>query len=271
MSHPGIGPVVLVGPGKMGGALARGWLAAGLDPSDLVLVHPRPSEALTQFASDVGATISAVVPAKPAGVLVLAVKPQKMAEVLPTARVAISTDTLVMSVAAGISIETLARELHTGRVIRTMPNTPVQVGKGVIGAVAGPGVTENDMAAAEELLGSSGEVVWLDDEAQIDALTAISGSGPAYVFYFVEALAAAGAKLGLDQDLAMALARQTVIGAAGLLEADPAPASVLRENVTSPKGVTFEALKILMAEDGMQPLLDKAVAAARARSVELGK
>jgi pyrroline-5-carboxylate reductase len=156
-------------------------------------------------------------------------------------------------------------------VIRTMPNTPAQVGKGITGAVPGAGVSEQDRLAADALLRAAGSVLWFDEEAKLDAVTAVSGSGPAYVFHFVEALAAAGVREGFSPEQAMLLARQTVIGAAALLEADDTPAAVLRQNVTSPKGTTEAALGVLMAPNGLINLMEKTVVAARLRSQELGR
>jgi pyrroline-5-carboxylate reductase len=151
-----------------------------------------------------------------------------------------------------------------------MPNTPAQIGKGITGVV-GLTITAADAEIAEALLGAAGQVVWFDTEAKLDAVTAVSGSGPAYVFYLVEAMAVAGMRQGLDPAQAMLLARQTVIGAAALMAADESPVSVLRENVTSPKGTTAAALSVLMAPDGLEALMERAVQAARARSEELGR
>lgn len=270
MSLAAVGPVVLVGAGKMGFALARGWVAAGLPPAQLVLIDPQPAPAVVRFAEETGARLLD----NPAGilthVLVLAVKPQVMPAVLAELAPAVGKHTLVLSIAAGVLIETLATGLGTGRIVRAMPNTPAQVGKGITGAV-GPQVSAADRQTVEALLQAAGQVIWFDDEARLDAVTAVSGSGPAYVFYLVEALAVAGMRQGLEPAQAMELARQTVIGAAALMEADPQPVSVLRENVTSPKGTTAAALKVLMAPDGLEDLMDRTVRAARQRSEELGR
>lgn len=267
-----IGTVVVIGAGKMGMALARGWLGGGLPVDNLILVDPAPHELTQQFAEDVGISLVGECPAGVADVLLLAVKPQVITEVMAGLKDKITPETLVMSIAAGISVQQLCDGMGTERVVRTMPNTPAQVGKGVTGVVQGPGASEEDCAVADALLQAAGLVVWLDDESQIDALTALSGSGPAYVFHMVEAMAAAGAAQGLPAEAAMVLARQTVIGAAALMDADPTDAGTLRENVTSPKGVTFEALKILMEEKGgMTELLTRAMTAAKNRSIELGQ
>lgn len=266
-----IGPVMLIGAGKMGMALATGWLEAGLPPTNLVLVEPRPSEETKAFAAEYDLKIYDHAVGLLPNVLVLAVKPQIIDEVMASVVPVIGPQTLVVSIAAGISLARLAGGTGSDRVVRSMPNTPAQIGKGVTGVVAGAGVDQDGKAAAEALLSAAGLVVWFDKESDLDAVTAVSGSGPAYVFNLVEALAAAGVAQGLDEHVAMVLARQTVIGAAALLEADAAPASVLRQNVTSPNGTTAAALAVLMGDDGLTPLMDRAVAAARQRSEELGQ
>lgn len=266
-----LGPVMLVGAGKMGIALARGWLEAGLPASNLVLVDPVPGDAAKELAGEHGLVIHPEASGLFPNVLVLAVKPQIIGAVMEGLAPVIGPHTLVLSIAAGISIERLAAGTRTGRIVRAMPNTPAQIGKGITGAVAGPEITSDNKAAANALLAAAGGVVWFDDENALDAVTAVSGSGPAYVFNLVEALAAAGVAQGLPEHIAMQLARQTVIGSAALLEADPAPASVLRQNVTSPNGTTAAALAVLMADDGLTPLMVRAVDAARKRSEELGR
>ncbi len=270
MSLKAIESVVLVGAGKMGLALARGWLRGGVKKDALVLVDPAPGEETRVFAAKHGVPVRTEVPEKPARVLVLAVKPQIAPQVLQDIRERVGAETLVISVMAGIGVRTISDVLGTARVVRTIPNTPAQLGKGATGAFAAAGVEDGDRALADELLGASGLVIWLDEESQIDAVTALSGSGPAYVFLLVEAMARAGEHEGLSRDAAMRLARQTIVGAAALLEADPADAATLRRNVTSPNGTTEAALNVLMAEPGLEELLGRAVAAARARSVELG-
>lgn len=266
-----IGPVMLVGAGKMGLALARGWLDAGLPASNLLLVDPYPSEFTREFAEDYEVTISGEAVGLQPNVIVLAVKPQIIDAVMAGLAPAIGPHTLALSIAAGIDIKRLSAGLGMGRVVRAMPNTPAQIGKGITGAVAGPEVSQAGRQAAEALLSAAGPVVWFDDEASLDAVTAVSGSGPAYVFHLVEALAEAGRRQGLSDAVARQLARQTVIGSAALLEADSAEPSVLRENVTSPNGTTAAGLSILMAADGLVDLIDRTVAAARQRSEELGR
>jgi len=255
----------------MGLALAQGWLDAGLAVSNLILVDPMAGQAAKTLAADYGLQLYAEAVGLRPSVLVLAVKPQIIDAVMETLQPAIGPQTLVLSIAAGINIARLQRGLETDRIVRTMPNTPAQIGKGITGAVAGAGVDSDDRSAADALLAAAGQVVWFDAEGDLDAVTALSGSGPAYVFNLVEALAAAGEQQGLSPDVAMRLARQTVIGSAALLEADPAPAATLRQNVTSPNGTTAAALAVLMAEDGLTPLMERAVAAARQRSEELGR
>jgi len=266
-----IGPVMLVGAGKMGLAMATGWLDAGLPPSNLILVDPAPSDAAKGLAEDYGLVINAAASGLEPNVLVLAVKPQIISEVMEGLKAVIGPQTLVLSIAAGVSIDRLSKGLDTARVVRTMPNTPAQIGKGITGVVAGADISGEDREVVDALLAAAGQVAWFDQEGDLDAVTAVSGSGPAYVFNLVEALAIAGQAQGLSEDVAMKLARQTVIGAAALMEADSAPASVLRHNVTSPNGTTAAALNVLMGEDGLTPLMERAVAAARRRSEELGR
>lgn len=271
MTLKGIGPVVLIGAGKMGLALARGWLAAGLTPADLVLVDPNPLEPTAAFAREFGIRLLPSPIGVLTQVLVLAVKPQIMDRVLDEVRPVVGRQTLVLSIAAGISLRSLSQGLGTERIVRSMPNTPAQIGKGITGAVAGFKVAPGDREVVEALLSAAGQLIWFEHEANLDAVTAVSGSGPAYVFHMVEALAEAALRQGLDAEQSMLLARQTVIGAAALLEADPASAATLRENVTSPNGTTAAALAVLMGEEGLIKLMDKAVDAARRRSEELGR
>ena len=264
-----LGPVMLVGAGKMGLALARGWLDAGLRPNHLVLVDPNPGPEARQLAQDYGLVLNSDASGLLPNVLVLAVKPQIIDKVMESLHPIVGPHTMAISIAAGIDINRLSRGLDMGRVIRTMPNTPAQIGKGITGAVAGADIGARDREAAEALLRAAGPVVWFDDETQLDAVTAVSGSGPAYVFHLVEALAAAGKKLGLPDAIAEQLARQTVIGSAALLEADPASPATLRQNVTSPNGTTAAGLAVLM--EGLTPLIERTTEAARQRSEELGR
>lgn len=271
MSLSSAGSVLLVGAGKMGMAMASGWVRAGLPGTNLTLVDPQPHDSVRNFAEANGAMVRNDLPSEPPRVVVLAVKPQVMGAVLAMVKPLVGAETLVVSIAAGISLQKLMAALGTERVVRTMPNTPAQLGKGISGAVAAPSVSDADRALTDALLAAAGKVVWVEDEALIDAVTAVSGSGPAYVFNLVEAMAAAGEKQGLSPEQAMVLARQTVVGAAALLEEDPSDAAQLRKNVTSPNGTTQAALDVLMAEDGLGPLMDRAIAAARKRSEDLGQ
>jgi pyrroline-5-carboxylate reductase len=265
-----IGPVVLIGAGKMGLAMARGWIAGGLPPDRLVLVDPFAGDFAKAFAQEHGVRLLQFADGVLTHVLVLAVKPQNMPTALQQVMPVVGRHTLVLSIAAGISLDTLAEGLGTKRIVRTMPNTPAQLGKGITGAV-GLEIGETDREVVNLLLRAAGDVVWFASESMIDAVTAISGSGPAYVFYLVEALAAAAVREGFDPAEAMHFARATVIGASALLEADDTPVSTLRENVTSPKGTTAAALSVLMAPDGLGPLIQRTVQAARERSEELGR
>jgi pyrroline-5-carboxylate reductase len=265
------GPVLLVGCGKMGGAMLEGWLARAMLPAGAHVIEPNRAAAAA-FAGRPGVSWHGSVDDVPAGVIpeivVLAVKPQTMDAVLPSlGRFRSAT---FLSIAAGKPIAGLSAGLGGAAVVRSMPNTPAAVGRGMTVAVAGPGVGEAARARSDQLLSAVGEVAWVDDEALIDPVTAVSGGGPAYVFLLIEALAAAGEKAGLPADLAMRLARVTVSGSGELARLSPEPAATLRQNVTSPGGTTLEALKVLMADDGIQPIFDRAIAAATRRAKELG-
>lgn len=266
-----IGSVLVIGAGKMGMALTRGWVVAGLDGARITLVDPQPHDSVVAWAQEQGADLRDSIPAQGFDVVLLAVKPQVFPDAANDIKQAIDENSLVLSIMAGFSLERMGTMLGTKRIVRTMPNTPSQVGKGVTGLVRGSGVSDTNWAQANALFSASGLVVELPNESQIDALTVVSGSGPAYVFWLVECMAAAGVELGLDADDAMVLARQTVIGAAGLMEADATDAEQLRKNVTSPNGTTQAALEVLMAEDGMKPLFMRALTAARDRNRELGQ
>ncbi len=264
------GPIILIGAGNMGGALLTGWLKNGVSGSSVVVVDPNPSEAMRQTIADAGASHLTGVPVGiKAGVLFVAVKPQVMDSVLPPFKAILDAETVVVSIAAGKMIASLENHLGEAAIVRAMPNTPAMVGRGVTGAFANARVSERQRQLVQNLLKVSGPVEWVPEEADIDSVTAVSGSGPAYVFYLVECMAEAGRKLGLQADLAMRLARETVAGAGELLHQSPDDASRLRQNVTSPGGTTAAALGVLMAEDGMQPLFDAALEAARKRAQEL--
>jgi pyrroline-5-carboxylate reductase len=264
------GPIVLVGAGNMGGAMLGGWLKSGVPSGDVLVVDPAPSPGMTKLIAEKGVHHAASAPEGiEAGVIFLAVKPQIMEAALPPLKGLIGPETVIVSVAAGKTLGFIERHLGEAAIVRAMPNTPAMIGRGVTGAFANARVSEAQRGLVHDLLKVSGPVEWVQTEADIDAVTAVSGSGPAYVFYLVECMAEAGRKLGLEADLAMRLARETVAGAGELLHQSPDDAARLRQNVTSPGGTTAAALAILMADDGMQPLFDKAIAAARKRAEEL--
>ncbi|MGV1756008.1 pyrroline-5-carboxylate reductase [Rhizobium sp. A22-96] len=264
------GPILLIGAGNMGGALLTGWLKNGVPGSSVIVVDPNPSEPMRKMIADAGASHVTGVPAGvTAGVLFIAVKPQLMDAVLPPLKATVGDNTVVVSIAAGKTLAALEAYLGEAAMVRAMPNTPAMVGRGVTGAFANDRVAEFQRQLVQNLLKVSGPVEWVPGEADIDSVTAVSGSGPAYVFYLVECMAEAGRKLGLQADLAMRLARETVAGAGELLHQSPDDAARLRQNVTSPGGTTAAALGVLMAEDGMQPLFDAALEAARKRAQEL--
>ena len=265
------GTLVLVGAGKMGGALLEGWLKGGADPKRTAVMDPSPSIEVKSLMHLNGIRENpAVASITDVEVIVVAVKPQVMDEVLPSVIDLKRSKPLIVSVAAGKTIASF--EQHFGKdaaVIRTIPNTPAAIGRGITAMAANRNVSPAQLGLAEALLRAVGEVVKVPREELIDAVTAVSGSGPAYVFYMTECLAAAGAKLGLAPDVAMQLARATVSGAGELMRMTGLPAETLRQNVTSPKGTTYAALTVLMAEQGLKPLMEEAVAAAERRSREL--
>ncbi|MCW2247222.1 pyrroline-5-carboxylate reductase [Azospirillum fermentarium] len=264
------GSLLLVGCGKMGSAMLAGWLAAAI-VDRVVVVDPSGAPGAPQHpAVSVVPAIDAVPAGFAADVVVLAVKPQVMDGVLAGCAGLVHPGTVFLSVAAGKTIASFARHLGDGAaVVRAMPNTPAAIGRGMTVAVANPLVPEERRNFCDALLRAVGQVAWIEDEALMDAVTAVSGSGPAYVFLLAEVLAAAGREAGLPADLAVQLARATVAGAGELLHRSDTPAGQLREAVTSPGGTTQAALSVLMAGDGMQPLLTAAVAAAARRSREL--
>lgn len=268
-------PLVLVGAGKMGGALLSGWLAQGLAPRQVFVRDPAPSPEIARLIAERGIPLNfsiADIAARKPAVVVLAVKPQSMAAVLPELGALVSPDTLFISIAAGTSLLRLEELLGGGlHAVRAMPNTPASVSRGITVACANARVTAEQREQAASLLGAVGEVGWVESEPLIDAVTAISGSGPAYVFHLAECLAAAGEALGLDPELSARLARATVSGAGEMLHRlDETPAT-LRKNVTSPGGTTAAALDVLMGEGGLSQLLRRATVAARDRSRELGQ
>ncbi len=266
------GPVVLVGAGKMGGALLDGWLALGIDPGQLVAIDPNlPAELATALAAKGVSANPAYDTLPPAGVLILAVKPQVAPAVIASVRALVGPETVVVSIMAGRTIGFMQEALsQRTAVIRTIPNTPAAIGHGITVAVANAAVTPAQREAASALLGAVGPVEWVEDEALMDVATAVSGSGPAYVFLLAEALGQAGAAAGLPADLADRLARATISGAGALLAQSGIAPGTLRQNVTSPGGTTAAALAVLMDEaTGFGPLLTRAVADATRRSHEL--
>ena len=261
-----MGKLLLVGCGKMGGAMLDGWLSRGLAAADVLVAEPvealRPKKVR-------GVASSAELKETPE-IVVLAVKPQTMEAVLPDLRRFADEGAVFLSIAAGKTLKYFASHLGAAaKVVRAMPNTPAAVRQGLTVACAAKGVSAAEKKRCQQLLEAVGQALWVEDEALMDPVTALSGSGPAYVFLLVEAMAAAGAKLGLSADMAMQLARATVAGSGELLKQSSEPAQQLRVNVTSPGGTTAEALKVLMAADGIQPVFDKALAAASRRSREL--
>jgi pyrroline-5-carboxylate reductase len=266
-------PIVIVGVGHMGGAFARGLIAAGLGRR-LILIDPviKPADARAFRAAGalVVADASALASTNPEAII-LAVKPQMMAAVAPAYAVA-ARKALVVSIAAGTSIENLSTWLGEPRaLVRAMPNLPASIGKGISAAFATPTTTAAQRKFAGTLLAALGDLVWLDREALLNAVTATSGSGPAYVFLLVEALAAAAERQGLAPEIAKRLARKTIEGAGALLAASSTDPADLRRSVTSPGGTTEAALRVLMSDERLQALLTEAVTAATARGFELAK
>jgi len=267
--------LLLVGCGKMGGALLGGWLARGVTPERVRIVEPAAVSgdiALPHGDLVAVADASAIEPDFHPDVVVLAVKPQVMAAAAPAYRRYAGPGTVFLSIAAGQTLAVLAGHLgDDAAIVRTMPNTPAAIGRGITVACANGLVSAAQRALCEELMAAVGEVAWVADEPLLDAVTGVSGSGPAYVFLMIECLAAAGIEAGLDAALAMRLARATVSGAGELVHVTGEDAGTLRKNVTSPNGTTQAALDVLMADDGLRPLMTRAVAAATRRSRELAK
>ena len=264
------GTIVLAGAGKMGGALLTGWLAQGLDAHRVAVIEPHPSEEIKALAAkgvrlnptpkEIGAVAT----------LVIALKPQMFGAAGPALKPFSGSNTLVVSIMAGVTIASIT-EVCGGRAVRAMPNTPAAIGRGITVAIPAKNISAGQRATADALLRAIGAVEWIDDEALMDAVTAVSGSGPAYVFLLAEELARAGVEAGLPAELATRLARETVAGSGELLHRSELPSATLRETVTSPGGTTAAALGVLMGANGFQSLLTRAVAAATKRSKELGK
>jgi pyrroline-5-carboxylate reductase len=264
------GTILLAGAGKMGGAMLSGWLARGLDATHVVVIEPHPSD-------DIRALISKGIRLNPSpgdlgsvATLVVALKPQTFRDAGPGLKAFAGSSTLVLSIMAGTPIAAIEQACG-GSVVRAMPNTPAAIGRGITVAVAAKQVSAAQRATADALLRATGSVQWIDDEALMDAVTAVSGSGPAYVFLLAEELARAGVAAGLPAALAETLARETVAGSGELLHRSDFSAATLRQNVTSPGGTTAAALGVLMGPDGLQQIMTRAVAEATRRSRELAK
>ena len=274
MSFTFDGPLLLVGAGKMGGALLEGLVARGLDPARVRVQDPAPPDDVAAVLSRHGIVAQATIDQldKAPGVILMAVKPQAMDAVFPPVAALAGPETLVVSIAAGRSLASFEAHLPAGAaVVRAMPNTPAAVGRGITVCVANGAVTAAQRATCEALLSAVGDVAWVADEAEMDAVTAVSGSGPAYVFLLAEAMEKAGVAAGLDPALARRLARATVSGAGELLAQSGLDAATLRRNVTSPGGTTAAALEVLMSEGGLEDRMREAVLAGMVRSRELAK
>lgn len=268
------GTILLVGCGNMGGALLKGWFAQGLNPVDVMIVEPAGRSTV---AATVDHPALAVVPdAKDLptdftpDVVVFAVKPQNAETVLPSYRPLAVSGTVFLSIIAGLPISKLQGYLgDSAAVVRAMPNTPAAVGQGMSVLCPSEGAGPSQKRVCKVLMAAVGETAWIEDESLMDAVTAVSGSGPAYVFLLAETLAKAGVEAGLSPDLANQLASATVAGAGTLLTADDSSSADLRKAVASPGGTTAAALDVLMAKDGLQDLMNRAIAAAAKRSIEL--
>jgi pyrroline-5-carboxylate reductase len=269
------GTIALAGAGKMGGAMLTGWLAQGLDAKRVVVIEPHPSTEIGALAAQGIRLNPSVKEAGEVDTLVVAVKPQSFREAGASLKPFVGASTLVVSIMAGMTIASLEAVIFEavsgGSVVRAMPNTPAAIGRGITVAVAAKKVSAAQRAVADALLRATGSVEWVDKESLMDAVTAVSGSGPAYVFLLAEELARAGVAAGLPVELATKLARETVAGSGELLHRSELTSTTLRQNVTSPGGTTAAALEVLMGPNGMQTLLTRAVAAATQRSKDLAK
>lgn len=258
-------PLLVVGYGQMGSALVKGWVRAGVDPNLIYVVDPK-----SVFLDDVqGMASLAELPDKffPQAI-VMAVKPQMVEKILPT-YTKLAQDSVMFSIVAGTRISVFEKYLGDVAVVRSMPNTPAAIGAGMVVACGNKNMRDEHRALFDDLFASTGQVAWVRDEKDMDAVTAVSGSGPAYVFYLTECLARAGEQAGLSKDLAMQLARQTVIGSGALMAQDLSNVADLRAAVTSPGGTTAAALEVLMAPAGLQDVMERAILAAKKRSEEL--
>jgi len=262
------GTLVLVGAGKMGSAMLDGWLARGLNPKKLIVIEPQPGKAV-QALKRRGLALNPRGKAGAAAAIVIAVKPQTAPDALPPLMPYVGKGTLVLSIMAGRTMGFLEKSLPGAAIVRAMPNTPAAIGRGISVAVANPKVSARQRKLASDLLAAISKIEWVADEALMDAVTALSGSGPAYVFLLAEAMTKAGIAVGLPAELATRLARETIAGSGELLHRSPLDTAVLRQNVTSPGGTTAAALDVLMGPGGFDQLLTKAIAAATRRSREL--
>ncbi|HEY2137384.1 MAG TPA: pyrroline-5-carboxylate reductase [Xanthobacteraceae bacterium] len=261
--------MLLVGAGKMGAALLEGWHRLGLRFDNIVTIEPQPAPEIITLGER-GLRINPALDTFRASAVVIAVKPQDAPAVLARLAPLIGPDTVVISIMAGRTLAFLEKALPAGTaLVRAMPNTPAAIGRGITVAVPNARVSGGQRELADKLLAAAGTTEWVDDEALMDAVTAVSGSGPAYVFLLAESLARAGAAAGLPPDLAARLARATVAGSGELLHRSPLDPATLRRNVTSPGGTTAAALDVLMGKDGLDPVIEKAIAAATRRSREL--
>ena len=269
------GTIVLAGAGKMGGAMLSGWLAQGLAAKSVVVIEPQPSDEIRALAAKGVRLNPSPRDAGQVAALVVALKPQAFREAGPGLKPFAGPATLIVSIMAGTTIASIAEVLIGknlgGSVVRAMPNTPAAIGRGITVAVAANNVEPAQRAVADHLLRATGSVEWVEHEGLMDAVTAVSGSGPAYVFLLAEELARAGVEAGLPEALATKLARETVAGSGELLHRSEVSTATLRQNVTSPGGTTAAALEVLMGQGGLQPLLIRAVAAATERSKQLAK
>ena len=263
------GRLVLAGAGKMGGAMLDGWLARGLKPKQITVIEPHPGKTIKALARR-GLKLNPKGNAAAASAIVIAVKPQTVLEVLPPLAAYTGKSTLVLSIMAGRTVAFLEGSLPAGTaIVRAMPNTPAAIGRGISVAFANARISTSQRKLASDLLAAIGKVEWITDEARMDAVTALSGSGPAYLFLLAEAMASAGIAAGLPPALATRLARETVTGSAELMHRSDLDAATLRQNVTSPGGTTAAALDVLMGPGGFEHLLTQAIIAATRRSREL--
>jgi pyrroline-5-carboxylate reductase len=262
------GRLVLLGAGKMGSAMLEGWLARGLNPKQIIVLEPQPGNAVKALTRR-GIKLNPKGSAATAAAVVIAVKPQSAPEAVPPLAPFVGKTTLVLSIMAGRTIDFLERSFSGSAIVRAMPNTPAAIGRGISVAIGNTKLSSSQRKLASELLAAIGKVEWAQEESLMDAVTALSGSGPAYVFLLAEAMASAGIAAGLPPALATRLAQETVAGSGELLHQSNFGAATLRQNVTSPGGTTAAALEVLMGPGGFDELLTRAIAAATRRSREL--